>query len=60
MLMYLCGARQVRILYFPLFTVNKMTPAAAMAYLLYGVLCALPVVLNIMEDIKWRSLRSGI
>ncbi len=59
LLMYLCGTRQVRILYFPLFTVNRATPAAAAAYLLYGSLCALPVVLNIMEDIKWRSLRSG-
>lgn len=60
LLLYLSGSRQVRILYFPVFVMNRATPAALMAYLLYGLLCVLPAVLNIMEDIKWRSLRSGI
>lgn len=60
LLLYLSGTRQVRILYFPLFTMNELTPAAVAAYLFYGTLCVLPVVLNTMEDMKWRSLRSGI
>lgn len=52
--------RRMSVLYFPVFTMNETTPLAVLGYALYGVLCALPVILNIWEDIKWRSLRSGI
>ena len=51
---------QIRILYFPVFVINDFTPAAAVSYALYGLLCLLPLILNIAEDIKWRSLRSNI
>ena len=53
-------SRQIHILYFPVFTMNALTPAAVLVYSLYGLLCVLPLLLNIAEDIKWRSLRSGI
>ena len=48
------------VLYFPVFSVNRFTPAAALAYGLYGGLCLLPLILNIVEDVKWRFLRSRI
>lgn len=60
LLLYLSGSRQMRILYFPVFVINEPTPAALFGYLLYGLLCLLPVLFNLWEDRKWRSLRSNI
>lgn len=53
-------SRTLSVLYFPVFTMNVTSPVAVLSYVLYGLLCALPVILNVLEDIKWRSLRSGI
>ncbi len=60
LLMACIANRQIHILYFPVFAMNRPTPAAVLSYGLYGLLCALPLILNILEDIKWRSLRSNI
>ena len=54
------GAKKIHILYFPVFTMNEVTPAAVLTYALYGLLCILPLILNIVEDLRWRSLRSKI
>ena len=54
------GAKKIHILYFPVFTMNEVTPAAVLTYGLYGLLCILPLILNIVEDLRWRSLRSKI
>ena len=54
------GAKKIHILYFPVFTMNEATPAAVLTYGLYGLLCILPLILNIVEDLRWRSLRSKI
>lgn len=54
------GTKQLRILYFPVFTMNRTTVAALLAYLGYGVLSFLPLLLNIKEDIKWHYLKSKI
>ena len=60
LLMACIANKQIHILYFPVFAMNRPTPAAVLSYGLYGLLCALPLILNILEDIKWRSLRSNI
>ena len=52
--------RKLKILYFPVFIMNETTTGAVILYILYGILCMLPLILNILEDIKWRSLRSEI
>ncbi len=52
--------RRLKILYFPVFIMNETTAGAVILYILYGILCMLPLILNIWEDIKWRSLRSKI
>ena len=52
--------RKLKILYFPVFVINETTVGAVLLYILYGILCMLPLILNILEDIKWRSLRSEI
>lgn len=54
------GAKKIHILYFPVFTMNEVTPAAVLTYGLYGLLCILPLILNIVEDLRWHSLRSKI
>ena len=52
--------RKLKILYFPVFIMNETTAGALLLYILYGILCMLPLILNIAEDRKWRSLRSEI
>ena len=36
-------SRKIHILYFPVFIMNALTPAAVLVYSLYGLLCVLPV-----------------
>lgn len=57
-----CGAvvlagivsRGLEMLYFPLWRMNDTTPFACLCYGLYGVLCWIPWILNMVEDWKWR------
>lgn len=60
LLLYCMSEKTLRILYFPAFIMNETTPGAVLVYVLYGLLCLLPLILNIVEDMKWRSLRSEI
>ena len=59
-LLFCIHLRKLKILYFPVFIMNKTTAGALLLYILYGILCMLPLILNIAEDRKWRSLRSEI
>ena len=45
---------QLNMLYFPVWRINVATVPACVCYALYGVLCALPLILNLVEDLKWR------
>ena len=54
------GQGWLKILYFPVFTINATNVGAVLLYILYALLCAMPLILNVLEDIKWRSLRSEI
>lgn len=46
--------------YYPLTRMNHLTPSALLTYLSYGVLCLLPIIVNLMEDIKWHYIQSKI
>ena len=46
--------------YYPLIQMNTNRTVAIMVYFLYGILCFLPVILNVMEDVKWHYLKSKI
>jgi energy-coupling factor transport system permease protein len=48
------------VLYYPLFTMENIWPLAQVASVCHGVLCVLPLALEVREDLLWRSLRSGI
>lgn len=52
--------KKVHFLYYPMLRMNPFTIGAAAVYCLYGVLCLLPVILDIVEDIKWHYLKSEI
>ena len=54
------ATKTVRFLYYPMIVINELTPWAVVVYLCYGVLCLLPVVMNVIEDIKWHYLKSKI
>lgn len=46
--------RKLEMLYFPLWRMNDTTPFVWLCYGLYGLLCFLPWILNVVEDWKWR------
>lgn len=64
----LCGAvvlgavilKSVNVLYFPAFQVSALSKGSVAAYIGYGILCMLPLAVNLAEDIKWHYLKSGI
>lgn len=45
---------QLNMLFFPVWRMNGATVPAWVCYALYGVLCWLPVILDLVEDLKWR------
>ena len=52
--------KKVHFLYYPMLQMNPITVWSLIVYCFYGVLCLLPVILDIVEDIKWRHLKSEI
>ena len=46
--------------YYPSLSGQLLGPVQLMAYLCYGGMCNLPLIINLMEDRKWNSLRSGV
>lgn len=46
--------------YFPAILKKEMTPFSIVIYTAYGLLSFLPVIINIGEDMKWRTLQSKI
>ena len=54
------GTRTVRFLYYPAIVINDCTAPAVVVYLCYGILCLLPLMMNLTEDVKWHYLKSKI
>nr|WP_317363731.1 energy-coupling factor transporter transmembrane component T [uncultured Blautia sp.] len=52
--------KSVHFLYYPMLQMNENTIGAALVYVCYGILCFLPVIMNITEDIKWHYMKSKI
>lgn len=46
--------------YYPSLSGSLLGPVQIMAYLCYGGMCNLPLMINLMEDRKWNALRSKI
>ena len=46
--------------YYPSLSGTLLGPVQIMAYLCYGGMCNLPLMINLMEDRKWNALRSKI
>lgn len=46
--------------YYPSLSGQLLGPVQIMAYLCYGGMCNLPLIINLMEDRKWNALRSKI
>ena len=54
------ATKTIRFLYYPMIVINAVTPWTMIVYLSYGALCLLPVVINVIEDIKWHYWKSKI
>lgn len=46
--------------YYPSLSGALLGPVQILAYLCYGGMCNLPLIINLMEDRKWNALRSKI
>lgn len=46
--------------YYPSMTGDLLGPVQILAYLCYGGMCNLPLIINLMEDRKWNALKSKI
>lgn len=46
--------------YYPSMTGDLLGPVQGFAYLCYGGMCNLPLIIDLMEDRKWNALRSKI
>lgn len=50
----------VNFLYYPMLRMNRNTLQAVIIYSCYGILCFLPTIMNMIEDLKWHYLKSKI
>lgn len=46
--------------YYPLTVMNETTAVAVLNYIAFGILCFMPLILDLVEDVKWRVLKSRI
>lgn len=51
---------QVFVLYYPVVYMNDTTVWAVLTYLVYTLLCLMPIIIDVKEDMKWRYLQSQI
>lgn len=52
--------KEVSFLYYPMLKMNETTLWAVLVYILYGILCLLPTIINLIEDMRWHYLKSKI
>lgn len=52
--------QKLTVFYYPMFNLNSLSWYSLIAYGLYGILCFLPILINVWEDIKWHYLQSKI
>lgn len=50
------GENNIR--FFPSIKIKQITIYSVVVYISYFILCMLPVILNILEDIKWKHIES--
>jgi len=51
---------QNTIQYFPMIKIPEITTISIIVYIAYLILCFLPIILNVREDMKWQHLQSKI
>lgn len=51
---------QHRVQYFPKIIYPEITSFSFVLYGVYTILCLLPIILNVVEDVKWKHLQSRI
>ena len=54
------AAKKVYFYYFPMLEGNPLNQETFLIYSVYGGICLFPVIINLVEDIKWHYLRSEI
>ncbi len=52
--------RENIICFFPSIKIKKITSFSLFIYISYLLLCMLPIIINIQEAIKWKSIESRI
>ena len=50
----------IKFKYYPKIKIADMTTMSFMTYIVYGLLCLMPLIINIWEAIKWKHLQSKI
>jgi energy-coupling factor transport system permease protein len=58
--LYAMASGLISVQYFPAFQMNETGAFSVPLYCIYGVLCFLPLILDIKEDAAWRYLRSRV
>ena len=54
------AAGQTNIQYFPSIAIGEISGFSVLIYSAYFLLCFTPIILNVMEEVKWHYFRSGI
>lgn len=46
-----------RVVFFPIIKLAKITWFSVISYIAYGILCLIPIILDVLEEFKWKSLK---
>ncbi len=55
-----CAMKEIKYVFYPVFIINSANAFSCITYVLFALVCMLPVTVNITEEITWRVLRSKI
>lgn len=59
-IIYACIEKEIKSVFYPVFIMNSLNLCSLTVYFLFALLCMVPILLELSEEIRWRALKSKI
>lgn len=59
-IIYACIGKEIKSVFYPVFIMNSLNLCSLTVYFLFALLCMVPILLELSEEIRWRALKSKI
>lgn len=59
-IIFACVTKELKYVFYPVFVLNSTNIFSVAVYVLFALMCMMPIAVNALEEITWRVLRSKI